>query len=96
MRRGPQPTYVSEDERATAHRMSCASAMKRYRARLKEKKRLAEAVATAAAASPGSVAAEADECMFCVGTDDDPGFLVYSQGGIVRQVQPVSEASTSI
>ena len=73
--------------------------MRRYRARLKENKRLAEAMATAAAASDlrfsGSVAAEADECMFCVGPDVEPGFIVYSQGGIVRHVQPVSEASTS-
>ena len=53
-------------------------------------------MATAAAAIPGSVTAEADECMLCVGPDVEPGFLVYSQGGIVCHVQPVSEASTSI
>ena len=47
-------------------------------------------VATTAAVAPGSVAAEADECMFCVGPDGGAGFLVYSQNGIVRQIQPVS------
>ena len=106
-RRGPPPTYACDDDKANAHRMTSAKAMRKYRARLKEIKRLAEAsvesqidqgsaldsameVATAAAVVPGSVAAEADEYVFCVGPDVGAGFLVYSQNGIVRQIQPVS------
>ena len=53
-------------------------------------------VATAAAAVPGSVAAEADECMFVCGPDAGAGFLVYSQGGIVREIQPVTGASAFV
>ena len=113
-RRGPPPTYACENDKANAHRMTSAKSMRRYRARLKENKRLAESqdasqsglqlvasaqlsaldnameVATTAAVVPGSVAAEADECMFCVGPDGGAGFLVYSQNGIVRHIQPVS------
>ena len=106
-RRGPPPTYACENDKANAHRMTSAKSMRRYRARLKENKRLTESqdavdnaidnaidsaleVATTAAVAPGSVAAEADECMFCVGPDGGAGFLVYSQNGIVHQIQPVS------
>ncbi len=116
-RRGPPPTYACENDKANAHRMTSAKSMRRYRARLKELKRLAEAsnesqidqgsaldnaidnaleVATTAAVVPDSVAAEADECVFCVGPDGGAGFLVYSQNGIVRQIQPVSEAGAFV
>ena len=42
-RRGPPPKYACDADRVNAQRAAHAQAMRRYRARLKENKRLAEA-----------------------------------------------------
>ena len=111
-RRGPPSKYACEEDRIIAHRAASAAAMRRYRAaRFKDSKRLAErfsqlnalddatVVALEARAVPGSVAAEADHCMFVVpapGNDAGEGFLVCSQDGVVRQLQPLAEAVRSL